>query len=564
MKQCNPCHSQPPEHRAHLRAEGTPPQAGRRMARASRRGAALMLAIFATMVVGTTTLAYVASRDTSVAIARNAQVAADARTIAAAAMDLAKNILRSSDSSWRTNQSNGVLLSNYSIDGGTVSVSLVDIIKRTANPSGNIFPDATTTQVEVTVTSHRGTSTWTSVAHMSIPTVVNGQYAIFANRVLLVDGSNNFIGRWENAPMTSQNLRVNMGTMATTSVLNNGSPELGSGVFLQGGSHFESTVAGSNPAVPDSTKSTWVYYPNSASAAVVGGASASLVAAKQMTASQSIAMMTAPAAPSVSGTYTNYTNNVVLNGVTQSFNSFRVRAVFLPQLFTRNFEVRANSTVTLNTGTYEVWGSWILRDSRIIINGDVKFVVNPNLALTGLDWQNSSVEINSNSTLEIYDGYSMSVRNCWIGPRVQCLSEPDVSLRDGDPHKKAWFNAFQANQCFATAPSSPQYMEPWRVRIYPMPQFLSSGFNWDVTDSSIVASFFLPTNPIRLYGRTKIYGRIAANYVLCYDTASVYYDHGLDLVTGLTEGTTPTRGGDSNSVFPVRVVSFGFDAENAR
>ena len=63
---------------------------------------------------------------------------------------------------------------------------------------------------------------------------------------------------------------------------------------------------------------------------------------------------------------------------------FRVKASFIPQLFTKNFEVRSGATVTLNAGTYEVWGSWVLRDSRIIINGDVKIQVNPNLALTGL------------------------------------------------------------------------------------------------------------------------------------------------------------------------------------
>ena len=50
------------------------------------RGAALMLALFAMMVVGTTTLSYVASRETSSSIAANAQLAADARTLASSGM----------------------------------------------------------------------------------------------------------------------------------------------------------------------------------------------------------------------------------------------------------------------------------------------------------------------------------------------------------------------------------------------------------------------------------------------------------------------------------------------
>ena len=527
------------------------------------RGAALMLALFALMVVGTTTLTFVASRDTSTAIASNAQAAADARTLAASGMDIAKDLLRSSETLWRRNHVNGALLSNYSLDGGTVSIQMVDIVKR-ANPpqGGNIWPDDTTTEVEVTVTSSRGGATWTSVANMSIPSVVKGEYAIFANKIMIVDGSSNFIGRWPNAPMSSQKLRVNIGTQADLAFLSSVFPWFGSGVWLQGGCRFEPEVAGANPDDPDSMKSTWIYYPYSSSGLIVQGSAASQVVAKRMDPEDSIRMVTPPASPTVSGSFTNYTNHYVLTGGTHNLNSFRVRATFIPQLFTRNFEVRGGATVTLNTGTYEVWGSWILRDSRIIINGDVKFVVNPNLALTGLDWQNSSVEINPNSNLEIYNGYSMDVRSCWIGPRKQYVC--DSQLVDGDPDRRAWFGQFTPNDCFPVAPGSPQYMEPWRVRFYPMRQFLSNFFLWDIRDTSVVGSLFLPTNPIRLFGRTKVYGRVAANHLLIYDTASFYYDHALDLVTGFTEGRAPARGGDPNDMFPTRMVRYGFDAEAAR
>lgn len=537
--------------------------AGGKTAAGMGRGAALMLALFAMMVVGTTTLSYVASRETSSAIAANAQLAADARTLASSGMAIAKDILRSSETIWRRNHVGGVLLNNYALDGGTVTVKLVDIVKR-ANPANgaNIFPDDSTTEVEVTVSSTRNGATWSSVANMSIPSVVKGEYAIFANKIMIIDGSNNFIGRWPNAPMSAQKLRVNIGTQADLAFLSNVYPWFGSGVWLQGGCRFEAEVAGSTPTDPDSMKATWIYYPYSASGLIVQGAKASSVAAKRMDPLDSIRMVSPPVPPTVGSTYTNYTNNYVITGGTYSVNSFRVRAVFLPQLFTKNFEVRGGATVTLNTGTYEVYGSWILRDSRIIINGDVKFVINPNLALTGLDWQNSSVEINPNSTFEIYNGYSMDVRSCWIGLRKQYIC--NSVLIDGDPHKKNWFGQFTSNACYGVAPSSPQYMEPWRVRVYPMRQFLSSFFLWDIRDTSIVGSLFLPTNPIRLFGRTQVYGRVAANHLLIYDTASFFYDHALDLVTGFTEGRAPSRGGDPEDMFPSRVITYGFNAESAR
>jgi hypothetical protein len=535
------------------------------------RGAALMLALFAMMVVGTTTLSFVASRDTSTAIAQNAQLAADARTLAASGMDIAKGLLRSSDTSWRRNHVAGTLLSNYSLDGGTVTVSLVDIVKR-ANPlyaaAGNIYPDDTTTEVEVSVSSTRSGATWSSVANMSIPSVVKGQYAIFANKIMLVDGTRNFIGRWPNAPMSSQKLRVNIGTQADLAFLNAAFPWFGSGVWLQGGCQFESEVAGATASDPDSMKATWIYYPYSASGLIVQGAAANRVAAKRMDPADSIRMISPPASPSASTGHTRYTSNFVITGGSRTLNPFLVKASFIPQLFTRNFEVRGGATVTLNAGTYEVWGSWVLRDSRIIINGDVRFVVNPNLALTGLDWQNSSVELNANSNLEIYNGYSMDLRSCWIGPRHQYSCYNPITgvttAYDGDPHRKQWFNQFVADNCYATAPTSPQYLEPWRVRFYPMTQFLSNFFLWDIRDTTLVGSLFLPTNPIRLFGRTEVYGRVASNYLLVYDTASFYYDHALDLVTGLTEGRAPARGGDPSTMFPTRMVTYGFNAEAAR
>lgn len=544
------------------------PASSRRAARAGR-GAALMLALFAMMVVGTTTLAFVASRDTSAAIAGNAQAAADARTLAASGMDIAKGLLRSSNTQWRRNHSAGALLTNYALDGGTVSISLVDIEKRAAGLSGTAAaPDDSTTEVEVTVSSSRGGAAWTSVANMSIPSVVKGEYAIFANRIMLVDGSRNFIGRWPNAPMSAQRLRVNIGTQADLAFLSTSLPWLGSGIWLQGGCRFEQEVAGADPSVPDSMKSTWIYYPNASSGVIVQGAAAGQVAAKRMDPGSSARMVSPPAAPSVASPFTNRTSTYVLTGGTHSLTPFRVRATFLPQLFTRNFEVRSGATVTLNAGTYEVWGSWVLRDSRIIVNGDVRFVVNPNLALTGLDWQNSSVEINPNSSLDVFNGYSMDMRNCWVGPRVQytCRNPTTGALTsfDGDPHRRGWFGQFAPDDCYAVAPTSPQYMEPWRVRFYPMSQFLSNFFLWDVRDSAVVGSMFLPTNPIRLFGRTELYGRVASNHLLAYDTASFYYDHALDLVTGFTEGAAPSRGGDPETMFPTRMVRLGFDAEGAR
>ncbi|MBM4113367.1 MAG: hypothetical protein FJ253_08355, partial [Phycisphaerae bacterium] len=127
-----------------------------------RRGAALLLALFAMAVLGTAGYAFVAGRDHAVLAGRSAAAVNEARVLAESGLSLSKEILKSSDSQWRTKHVQGVLLDNYALDGGTIKVDLVDINKRAANPNGNILPDATTTEVEIGVTSTKGASQFRS------------------------------------------------------------------------------------------------------------------------------------------------------------------------------------------------------------------------------------------------------------------------------------------------------------------------------------------------------------------------------------------------------------------
>ncbi len=529
-----------------------------------RRGIALLLAIFSMVVVGTTTVAYVASRETSTEVSRNAQVAADSRALAAAGLDLTSRIMRDSSSNWRTAHSNGRLLNNYALDGGTVTVDLVDIQRRNAGlrPA---TPTSTTTEVEATITSTRNGSTWTTVAHQTIPTVARGQYAVYGDSFIGLMGTNNQIGRWANSPCAAEKLRVYMATSATTAKAQTNQNKLnGKGVNIGTGARFPADVSGVLASDPRTQKSMWVYYPYGASSGTVWGDLLSSVAAVRMEQNDSVRLMAAPNEPLISGAHTRYTNAYVQNGVTATLTPFMVKANTNPQNNLRNWEVRGNSTITLTTGTYEVWGSWILRNSRIIIQGDVKVTVNPNRKALGLDWQDSIVELDPNATLEIHNGYSADITRCWVGARYTCPSEPNATKRDGDPHRKWWFNAFQATACHATAPTSPQYIEPWRIRFYPVKSQMGVRYEWEITDSSIVGSIYLPENPVNLNGRSVIWGRVAAEGVVFYGTSSLYYDHSLDLVTGLTEGATPPRTGDRDQLFPLRVVRYGFDADAGR
>ena len=115
----------------------------------------MVLAIFALVVVGTSTMAFHASRHTHFLSSRNVVNSIRVRELTDSGLDVAKAILRSEKTDWRTLHSNGKLLNNYALDGGTVTVALIDIEKRDAgNSAAASFPTSETNQVEITVTAN--------------------------------------------------------------------------------------------------------------------------------------------------------------------------------------------------------------------------------------------------------------------------------------------------------------------------------------------------------------------------------------------------------------------------
>jgi len=526
--------------------------------RPRRRGAALLLVLFALAVVGTAGYAFVAGRDHAVMSGRSAASVSEARVLAESSLGLTKEILKSSDTKWRTNHVAGVLLNNYTLDGGTVTVQLVDINKRAVNPNGIITPDGTTTEVEMIATSSKNGSVFRSVAQMSLPMANKGQYAIFANKLMVFDGTN-FVGRWQNAPTSADKLRVNLGTQAETSWWGS------NGVFINANATFEPDYTPASPGDPCLDKSTWIYYPYNASSFTISGAGASKICAKKLAPEESIKMIAPPSPPPFT-TGTTQWGGITANGTTVTYTTpFRLRQnTFLgfPWGPPADFTVINGATVTLKSGVYKIDNTLRVDNSKLIIDGDVTFIADaPFFTIYSMDLKNATLELKGSSTFNMYTSYGVRIHGSWIGKGFTCDAEPNAAKKDGDPHRKVWFGQWSVNACSAQAPTEPMYMEPWRCRIYPIPGFLSSFFTWDVLNSSVVASLFLPTNPILLRGNTQIYGRVAANHVLLFDTARVKYDHALDLIDGLTEGAPPSRGGDPNQIWPVRVTAIGFEAE---
>ena len=396
----------------------------------------------------------------------------------------------------------------------------------------------------------------------------------------LVDGTNNEIGRWKRAPKSTEKRRINLGTMATSTTMS-GAWESWKGVWLDSDLVVESEVLPLDPSDARSAKSTWVYYPYSAGTEAtrtglgvfaVSGPGASKVATNRMSSDESIRMKPSPAPTPTVPTLPALTGGDTISGGSRTLYPFRVGSTKGKgnSIFTTN-----GCTLTFTSGTYEIYGTWKANGATIRIQGSVKIVVSPSGSMTdnangnspqftGIDWNKTSIELLTGADLEIDNGYSLNMTGCWIGGYYQCVSEQDQTKSMGDPHRKAWMGGtFQPTACDATQPDEPHYFEPWHIRIYPISSLQSPNCTWNVIDTSIVGSLFLPTSTIIFSGNSQVYGRVAADSVYLTGTSRVRYDHALDDLTGLTEGRAPNRGGDPESLFPIRLLRWGPDRGTA-
>ena len=568
----------------------------------SHRGVALLMALFALGVAATAGTSFVKSRDHSVMVGRSMGDAARARLAAAEGLAISRevlaNIFQQPDvtlaTQWRAQLADGVLLTNYQINGAILNVTVADLTTGAA-------PTISTTEFQATITVTVGETSYQMSAQMSLQSLVKGQYAIFANKLFRMEG-HNFVGRWEKAPKSVLKYPINVGTQAMKTWFSNEGVYFGTDAYFEDQAvaipgtyntfalalaakptefvrasragyagarvnnedviyHYlggQTSLAASWEIASDSfaTKQAYLYFPSNAESVTVTGGSAEEVEQVRLSAGQSIVMPTPPSEPSfVPGT--TFTGNTTYSGVTVTLNPIRVKCneIFGIPYAGGDLIVSNNSVITLNSGIYRVDDKFTLSNSRLIINGNVKIVMKArqwfDLDAKSFSMTNSAIELKANSQLLLFVAYDLVTTGSWIGSDYTCTSDPSATNKLGDPHRKKWLNQWVSTVCDPVAPEEPKYIEPWRIRIYPDPAFLSSIFIWDFYNSSIVGSIYMPTNPVILRGNTEIYGRIAANHVILRDEASFFYDHALDDITGITEGAPPPRGGTAQ--IPTRI-----------
>ena len=190
-----------------------------------RRGIALMLVMVAILVTGGMAIAYFGSRDNSIAISSNVEASTRARAVAESGLDLAIAILET-DTNWRTNHVEGVLLSNFALGGGSITLTLLD--SDTSYP-----PTETTMKVQISVLAEVEDLFQSAIANATVtPNDSNfdvdlSEFAIFAQSLIEIDDLAS-LQHWSASPISLLQQSLQMGTLATSpmSVLINSSSQL--------------------------------------------------------------------------------------------------------------------------------------------------------------------------------------------------------------------------------------------------------------------------------------------------------------------------------------------------
>jgi hypothetical protein len=178
-----------------------------------RRGIALMLVMVAILVTGSMAVAYFGSRDNSIAISMNVEAAARARAVAESGLDLAVAILET-DSDWRVQHVDGVILDSFAFGGGEITLIIIDT--DTDSP-----PTESTNKVEITILSSVGGITQTTKATATIfPDeeefdVDYSEFALFSQSHLTIRDVAS-VQQWTASPLGNQQNTVQIGTLATS------------------------------------------------------------------------------------------------------------------------------------------------------------------------------------------------------------------------------------------------------------------------------------------------------------------------------------------------------------
>ena len=434
-----------------------------------RRGIAMMLVMVSVAMASILATSYLVSRDNSVAISRNSTASMQARWAALSALDTTVALLQT-ETDWRLNHVNGMLLDGYQLAGATVTVTALDIETNTA-------PDADSEYLRILAVAEvdlnndgipdaqQSTVFLVYVPVATEPRVSVGldEFAVFA-RTAFTMRNNSTLARWATAPLNKLGGRINIGTHAQNS----------SAISML-----------DNSACIDCT----VYHPDSASGTLINDASGPVVGEIGLPFD-----IPFPYSPNPGESLSGGPNYSLDGSATTITNSDRFHKVTVK-----------NSVWTLQGDlTIVVENKLLLTTSKIVVDGNVKLVVFDDATLT-----NASIELTPGSTLVFYCANEIVLTDSYIGEeRTDNTRDNTGNEEYMDPHDIRIFE-FEAGMASSRI---------WKLQ----------------GNSVVKGTVHTEAVIFRIMDESALYGRFAGEKLTLSDNAGLFYDPSLDEQVGYT------------------------------
>jgi hypothetical protein len=460
---------------------------------ANRRGLAMLLVMVSLALATILASAYLASRDNSLVIGRNSTATARARWAALSALETAVAVLET-ETDWRNNHTNGVLLDSYPLAGATITITARDVETDAPPTDSSEYVELTATaSVDIDNNGNADGIQETKI-EAYVPRVGGNrvamdlaEFAIFVEDDIILNDSTT-VARWATAPLSDLGRRIRLGTQATAS---------------------SSVDVRDTAACIDTT----VYYESGASSSLVANATGPPI----MEVEQPFEIpfwpgpgpgVPDPESPTPPDLRPGAGDSVTINS-DERFDDIVVEEA----------ELRLEGDIT------------VVCDDLIEIDDQSKCYIDGNVTLIAFgDFEvkdSAFIELLDGATLTVFVGDDIEIRNGYIGEQ-----RPDAD-RDHT----------------GNAP----YMDPLRVRFYSIDHVGVDTHYWLIRLNSVVkASIYGHPVVLRVYDQSAVYGRVAVRDVRFTGSAGLFYDHALDEQQGYTnpdslliDGST----GDLDSAF---------------
>ncbi len=467
--------------------------------RRPRSGMAILLVIVAVAAAAVIGSAYVANRLNAPQVVRNVNGGAQARYLADSGADLATAIMECETFDWRLVQTNGVLVSNLPLAGGTVTIRVSDV-------SGAV-PDSSCEYPVVTASGSSGSMKQAVAAQVHAPlpervkeevTVDLSEFAVFGAASIEVTGG--WIARWEASPRGALGLPVNLGTNG----LVDGALRLRATARCPDGVGFTMAAATANVLADDQS----------------GGP-----IPRVNFSNNEAALLPAPPTPSLGGLTWAAARNPTITTSTSIVSTGDKRYGSL---------TIDGGTLRVDLGgahrTMGITGNLALNNGGVLSleNGQLDLVIQGALNM----FNASTIELGAGATLRIFLGGTMSIDDSVVGLPVSVTQ----STRD-------------ARSGLST------YFDPQRCTIYRITSINSVDLNlldlddaaawiwsdatsksWMINNKSYICArvYGHSKADISLNSRAAVFGNVVGRTISMSTEGAVYYDHVLDRGNGYT------------------------------